>query len=130
MKKKISVLALFSLLFIFSCATIALDATSLQESAQLNDAAGKPYMVVGSFKVNDKAGWALGLIPANKPAGDNHGYFAEFLQTQIAKFGGDAVINLRVREQHNFGDILIILVTGGLYVTRTVTVSGDVIKYN
>ena len=46
MKKKISVLALFGLLFITSCGTIALDATSLQESAQLNDAAGKPYMVV------------------------------------------------------------------------------------
>lgn len=87
-------------------------------------------MLVGSFKINDKAGWALGFIPANKPAGDNHDYFAEFLQTQIAKAGGDAVINLRVRAQYNFIDFLITVGTGGLYSTRTVTVSGDVIKYN
>ena len=86
--------------------------------------------MVGSFKVNDKAGWALGLIPANKPAGDKHEYFAEFLQTQIAKAGGDALINLRVRAQNNFGDILISLATLGYDVTRTVAVSGDVIKYN
>jgi len=126
---KVSALALSSILFIASCGTIALDATSLDESVQLNDAAGRPYTVVSSFSVKDKAGWALGIIPVNKPAGDKHDYFAEFLQTQIAKAGGDAIINLRVRTQNNFLDFLITVGTGGLYATRTVTVSGDVIKY-
>ncbi len=128
--KKISVLALLALLLVSSCVSIALDATSLQESAQLNDAAGKPYMVVGSFEVDDKAGWALGFIPANKPAGDKHDYFAEMLQTQIAKAGGDAVINLRIRAQNKFIDLLVTIGTVGIYTMRTVTVTGDVIKYN
>jgi hypothetical protein len=130
MTKKLGVLAICGLLFVSSCGTIALDATTLQESAQLNDSAGKPYTILKSFSVNDKAGWALGIIPANKPAGDKHDYFTEFLEKQISEVGGDAVINLRVRTQGNFGDFLISVGTLGLYVTRTVTVSGDVIKYN
>ncbi len=130
MTKKVGALAICGLLFLTSCGTIALDATNLQESAQLNDSVGKSYTILKTFSVNDKAGWALGIIPANKPAGDKHEYFADFLKEQIAEVGGDAVINLRVRTQGNFGDFLIAVGTLGLYVTRTVTISGDIIKYN
>ena len=130
MKKLCAFLMLFSVLILSSCATIALNSNDLAEPAQLNSAGQPDYTIIKSFSVNDKAGWALGLIPANKPAGDKHGYFAEFLETQIREAGGDAVINVEIRAQNSVGDILIRIVTLGFYVTRTVTVTGDIIKYN
>ncbi|MCH7691736.1 MAG: hypothetical protein IIA17_11940 [candidate division Zixibacteria bacterium] len=130
MEKRVLGVLCIGLLFISSCATIALDSTSLHEAASVNDTEDQAYTVLKSFSVNDKAGWALGIIPANKPAGDKHDYFRDILEKQIIDAGGDAIINLRIRAQNNFGDILISLFTWGLYVTRTVTVTGDVIKYN
>lgn len=130
MKKQCVFLLLLCPLIISSCATIALNSNNLAEPAQLNSAGQSNYTIIESFEVNDKAGWVLGLIPANKPAGDKHEYFSEFLDKQISKAGGDAVINVQIRAQNSFGDILINMVTLGFYVTRTVTVTGDVIKYN
>ena len=127
-----TLLTLFTGLFFFvsACGTIALDATNLQESASVNNTETKPYTVLKSFELKDKAGWALGLIPVNKPAGDKHDYFQEMLEKQIRETGGDAIINLRIKAQNNFGDFLISVVTLGFYYTRTVTITGDVIKYN
>ena len=130
MEKRILGILCIGLLFISSCATIGLDATSLQQAASVNDTEDQPYTVLKSFKITDKAGWALGIIPANKPAGDKHDYFKTMLEDQILDAGGDAIINLHIRTQNSFGDILITVFTGGLYVTRTVTVTGDIIKYN
>ena len=130
MEKRILGVLCIGLLFISSCATIGLDATSLQQAASVNDTEDQPYTVLKSFKITDKAGWALGIIPANKPAGDNHDYFKIMLEDQILDAGGDAIINLHIRAQFNFGDLLINIATLGLYLTRTVTVTGDVIKYN
>lgn len=130
MEKRILGVLCIGLLFISSCATIGLDATSLQQAASVNDTEDQPYTVLKSFKITDKAGWALGIIPANKPAGDNHDYFKIMLEDQILDVGGDAIINLHIRAQFNFGDLLINIATLGLYLTRTVTVTGYVIKYN
>ena len=130
MEKRILGVLCIGLLFISSCATIGLDATSLQQAASVNDTEDQPYTVLKSFKITDKAGWALGIIPANKPAGDEHDYFKIMLEDQILDAGGDAIINLHIRTQFNFGDFLINIATLGLYLTRTVTVTGDVIKYN
>ena len=130
MEKRLLGVLCIGLLFISSCATIGLDATSLQQAASVNDTEDQPYTVLKSFKITDKAGWALGIIPANKPAGDEHDYFKIMLEDQILDAGGDAIINLHIRTQFNFGDFLINIATLGLYLTRTVTVTGDVIKYN
>jgi hypothetical protein len=130
MKRQCVFLLLLCTLIMSSCGTIALNSSGLAEPAQLNSAGQSNYTIIESFKVNDKAGWVLGLIPANKPAGDKHEYFAEFLDRQISEAGGDAVINVQIRTQFNIGDYLISMVTLGFYVTRTVTVTGDVIKYN
>ena len=130
MEKRVLGVLCIGLLFISSCATIGLDATSLQQAASVNDTEDQPYTVLKSFKITDKAGWALGIIPANKPAGDKHDYFKIMLEDQILDAGGDAIINLHIRTQFNFGDLLINIATLGLYLTRPVTVTGDVIKYD
>jgi hypothetical protein len=130
MKKQLAFLVVLCGLIMSSCGTIALNSTGLNSPAQLNSAGRQDYTILKSFKVQDKAGWVLGIVPANKPAGDRHEYFADFLNMQIQEAGGDAVINVQVRAQQSVGDILINIVSLGFYYTRTVTVTGDVIKYN
>ena len=85
--------------------------------------------VIYSFTVDDKAGWII-FLPVNEPAGDNQDYLATILQQQIAEAGGDAVINVKIRAQNQPIDIIAYICTLGFYQSRTVTVSGDVIKYN
>jgi hypothetical protein len=124
------VFLLFGLFVLNSCATIALDSSTIrQHPVKMNEAGEKEYEVVAEFKVRDKAAWIIGIVPVNKPAGDNHDYLADVIQSEIDKAGGDAAINVKVRAQYAAGDILVQVVTLGIYVPRTVTVSGQVIKY-
>ncbi len=111
-----------------SCATIALDSSTLLEPVQMNAAGTRDFTVIDSFSVNDKAGWILGFVPVNKPAGDGHDYLTSILEKQLKKVQGDAVINVKLRTQFQLLDLLTWLVP--FYTTRTVTITGDVIKYD
>ena len=110
------------------CATIAMNTTTLPEPAQMNAAGTQDYTVISSFTVHDRAGWILGLVPVNPPAGDNHDYLKTILDQQIQAAGGDAVINVKLRGQNQFSDVMITLFVP-FYNTRTLTVTGDIIKY-
>lgn len=124
-------IAVLCCLFIFcSCATIPFDATTVrQHSVQMNDAEGTQYEVLSDFVIRDKAAWVIGIVPVNKPAGDNHDYLGTLIQDEIDKAGGDAAINIKMKAQNEVGDVLINIVTLGIYVPRTVTITGQVIKY-
>lgn len=111
------------------CATIAMNATTLQEPAQLNAAGTRDYTVISSFTVHDKAGWILGLVPVNPPAGDHHDYLKTILDREIQAAGGDAVINVKLRGQNQLLDWVINIFVP-FYSTRTLTVTGDIIKYD
>jgi hypothetical protein len=111
------------------CATIAMNATTLQEPAQLNAAGTRDYAVISSFTVHDKAGWILGLVPVNPPAGDHHDYLKTILDRETQAAGGDAVINVKLRGQNQLLDWVINIFVP-FYSTRTLTVTGDIIKYD
>lgn len=125
------ILALLCLFLLGSCATIALDSSTIREQpVKMNTAGENPYEVVSEFEVKEKAGWIIGIVPVNKPAGDKHDYLATIIQSEIDKAGGDAVVNVKVKAQFGVDDIFINIFTLGIYVPRTVTISGQVIKYN
>ena len=124
------VLGILSLFVLGSCATIALDSSTIREQeVKMNAAGDREYDVVADFEVKDKAAWIIGIVPVSKPAGDNHDYLASLIQAEIDKAGGDAAINVKIKAQNTAGDILIQLVTLGIYFPRTVTVSGQIITY-
>jgi hypothetical protein len=95
----------------------------------LNSGGALVYTTIGSFSVEDKAGWVLGIIPVNKPAGSGHTYFKEMLIEQISGIGGEGSIKITIQTQLKFEDYLISIVTLGVYQTRTVEIRGDVVKY-
>jgi hypothetical protein len=124
------VVSLACLLVLSSCATINFDSTTIREhSVKMNQAGEEQYEVLADFEVADKAAWIIGIVPVNKPAGDNHDYLANVIQAEIDKAGGDAAINIKLKAQNSPGDILISIVTCGIYVPRTATISGQIIKY-
>lgn len=124
------VLGILSLFVLGSCATIALDSSTIREQeVKMNAAGDREYDVIADFEVKDKAAWIIGIVPVNKPAGDNHDYLASIIQAEIDKAGGDAAINVKIKAQNTVGDILIQFVTLGIYYPRTVTVSGQIITY-
>lgn len=117
-------------LLIFSgCTTIAFDGTKAEHKVEMTATGERQYEVVKSFTMNDKAGWIIGIIPVNLPAGDNHTYLSTILDQQVREAGGDGIINLKIRAQQQFVDFLLQVVSFGVYVPRTVTISGDIIKY-
>jgi len=128
--KKPLVIALLLAVFAFGgCATIKFDSRTADYQVEMTGQGERAYEVISNFTINDKAGWILGLIPVNQPAGDNHTYFADMIEAQVQEAGGDAAINVTIRAQFQFLDILVNAVTFGAYLPRTVTVTGDVIKY-
>ncbi len=129
MKTLAGLLIAASVAALSSCATIDLNATSMPSPVALNTPGEPAYDVVGSFTIEDKGGWILGLVPVNKPAGDNHDYLTTMIDGEVRKAGGDAAINVHIRAQNDPIDILTRIVTWGAYQTRTVTVTGDVITY-
>ncbi|MFH2054906.1 MAG: hypothetical protein ABIJ61_03015 [bacterium] len=125
----VSLLLLISATLISSCATINLDATTIQEhSVKMNRAGESEYEVISDFVIRDKAAWVIGIVPVNLPAGDHHDYLATLLQAEIDKAGGDAVVNVKIMAQNRAEDILINIVTLGIYVPRTVTITGQVVR--
>ena len=129
MRILVSLALILTALALGSCATINLDATTIQQhSVMMNDANAPDYEVIADFEIRDKAAWIIGIVPVNKPAGDRHDYLANMLQAEIDKAGGDAVTNVKIKAQNRAEDILVNIVTFGIYVPRTVTVSGQVVK--
>ncbi|MCP4569622.1 MAG: hypothetical protein GY841_18750 [FCB group bacterium] len=129
MKNLIGLILCLALFMFSACTTIHLDAQSLLEPVQMNAAGAEDYSVISSFVVNDKAGWVW-IVPVNKPAGDLNTYLAAILENQIQEAGGDGVINVKIRMQNQVVDYLTLIGTLGFYATRTVTITGDVIKYD
>ena len=125
----VSLLLLMSATLIGSCATINLDATTIQENSVSMNRSGAEYDVVSDFEIRDKAAWVIGIVPVNRPAGDHHDYLANLLQSEIDKAGGDAVINVKIMAQNRAEDVLVNIVTLGIYVPRTVTITGQVVRY-
>lgn len=124
----VSLLLLISAALVSSCATINLDATTIQEHSVSMNRVGSEYEVVSDFEIRDKAAWVIGIVPVNRPAGDHHDYLANLLQAEIDKAGGDAVINVKIMAQNRAEDVLVNIVTLGIYVPRTVTITGQVVR--
>ncbi len=84
----------------------------------------KEYSVIKHFSVTDRSGWfIIGLIPSG------HTNVNEIVSNELKAAGGDAVINLKIETKHDFVDVLIGILVGGIYNTRVSIIEGDIIKY-
>lgn len=112
------------------CATINYDATLVNGMVAMNrvQALGN-YETVGSFEVGQRPIFVISNLLTVVDADVEDAITAE-----LARTGGDAVINLRIHEEYDIIDIAIglaqgILIGVQLAQTRSVTLMGDVIRW-
>jgi len=96
------------------------DATSLGVPVTMASPVGQPA-AGDRFRVGSHALWAFwGLARLKRPALD------KALATQLA--GGKGIADLKIKTHASFGDVLIMLLTGGLVVPRSVVYEGVVVE--
>lgn len=83
------------------------------------------YDVVGKIKYDTKAVFLVLQLITIRDAGIENA-----IEKQVRKSEGDGVINLKIHEQYDFVDFVISVFGSGIVNTRTVKVSGDIIKIN
>ncbi len=86
--------------------------------------AASEYDIVDSFEVQKKASWVIfGLVPINEAEVE------EIVAREIRRLEADAATNIVVEAQYDAVDVVVAAILGGLFNTRTYTVSGDVVRF-
>lgn len=81
------------------------------------------YTVIGVFKDSFKGSWLFwGLLPLKEPN------LERALRNHIMRYQGDAIINLQLKTIYDPLDVIIGFITVGIFNTRTVNITGNVIK--
>jgi hypothetical protein len=84
---------------------------------------GSAYDVLGSFEVKKKVSWVIfGLVPLSEAQVE------EIVRREVERRDGDAATNVTVVAQFDAVDVVVAALVGGLFNTRTYTVSGDVVR--
>ena len=124
--KKISIFCLLLAAGLFSgaCAKITYDATTLSGFAAMTTPENLPdYEIVGRMKHSTRAVFiAASLLTVKDSQLENA------VEKAMAKYDGDAVINVKIEEVTDFTDFLIGAASNSILNTRHVEVTGDVIK--
>ena len=124
--KLIMIMAVAAVL-LASCTTFQISGTQVTREIPA-------YSTVGDFditvKVHEFLGTAGGanLLNASSTAMDTVIYDA--IQREIQKFTGDAAVNVEIRYEASFIDMLLNGLTWSLYAPATAHVSGVIVKYN
>lgn len=82
------------------------------------------YDVIGSFEVKQRASWLiLGLVPMREADVE------DIVTDEVERQGGDAATNVVVTAQYDGVDVIVGLLVGGIFNTRSYTVTGDVVQF-
>lgn len=119
------------ILILSGCATITYDAATVDALVAMNQAAPTAgHERVGELNIERRAGFVIfDLITVMDADLDQH------IGRELARTGGDAVINLRIHEIRGPIDVLIsvaqsmFFLGGRILGTRTVTIRGDIIRW-
>ncbi len=129
MKKRHMILILSALIILLasSCTTFQLSGAQITREIP-------SYNQVGNFDITVKCHEFLGasgganLFNVSSDAMDTAIYDA--IQREIQKFTGDAAVNVEIRYEASFIDLLLNGLTWSLYAPATAHISGVIVKYN
>jgi hypothetical protein len=108
--------------------------TTFQLSGLASMGSKTDYQVLGTFETSQTAHKLLGssggktLFNFTQDATDTT--VNKIVKSEIAKFGGDAVINISVVQKATFLNSFLNGLTGNIWAPTKITVSGTVIRYN
>ena len=113
-----------TLVLVAGCSRMAIDAGAHREGVFFTrDAGGAEYTRLGDFSAAAKGSWLFwGLSPREDAD------LQAILSEQMARYHGDAIVNLEITTIQTFSDGFISAITLGIYSRRTMEVSGTVVK--
>lgn len=127
MKKKMLVLAALTIIVLTTaCTTFNLSGVQINEEMT-------SYKAVAEFEttvmVNEFLGspGGMNLFNATARAMDNPIY--DSLRREIHKYSGDAAVNITVQYKATFIDILLSVMTWGIYTPAHADIKGTIVKY-
>lgn len=119
------ILALAAVGAIAGCATITYEAPLVESMVAMNRAAPTAsYERLGDFESDRRAVFVVAQLLTVTDA-----ELEDAIRRELARTGGDAVINLRIHEEYDFIDVLVGIVAGGIVNTRAITLRGDVVRW-
>ena len=129
MKVKRIALVLFIVLVVVlsSCTTFKLSGTQVTKEIPAYDAVGTFDITV---KVNEFLGSPGGANLGNISADAMDTKIYDAIQREIQKFTGDAAVNVVVEYRAEFIDILVPLITFGIYSPARAHITGTIVKYD
>ncbi len=81
------------------------------------------YDVTDSFEVKKRASWVIfGLVPVQEAE------VAEIVAREVQRADGDAATNVVVTAQYDPVDVVVGALLGGIFNTRSYTVTGDIVR--
>ncbi|MFW6328466.1 MAG: Bor/Iss family lipoprotein [Alkalispirochaetaceae bacterium] len=128
MKRWVKVAAVIAaVLAVAGCTTFELSGVSIVEDM--------PAMTpVGDFettvKVHELLGNSGGINLVNVTATEMNDEIYDAIRREVQRRSGDAAINVQIRYEASFIDLLLNGVTFGIYAPATATVSGTVVSYD
>lgn len=134
MKKSVLMISLLCpLLVSAACTTYSFDAFRAAYPVQMDHHSNQDYTVKRKFEICDKAGWILGLIAVNEPAGSDDDYLKSLVAHEVRRtydldHDRAGVMNLEIEVRSDVIDYLLWLFPW--YATETVVITGEVVEYD
>jgi predicted small secreted protein len=124
---KVIMLLVIAAVAFTSCTTFQLSGAQVTREIPSYDTVGEFEIAV---KVNEFLGNSGGsnFLNATSDAMDTEIYDA--IQREIQKYTGDAAVNVEIRYEASFIDLLLNGLTFSLYAPATAHISGVIVKYN
>lgn len=127
MKKAVLIIgAVLLVLFAASCTTFQLSGIQMNEEMP-------SYQAVGEFEtsvmVNEFLGSSGGANLVNATATNMDNPIYDAVRREINKYSGDAAVNVTVKYEASFVDLLLNGITFGLYAPAHAKIEGTVVKY-
>lgn len=111
------------------CATIEYDAVTIENLVALNRVVPEGrFERVGDLDVETRAIFLIAELVTMRDA-----ELERLLRREMVRYGGDAVMNLRITEEYDVIDFLVgavqgALIGGGLVNTRRIQLRGDIVR--
>lgn len=128
MKRMLKVAAVMvALLAVAGCTTFQLSGVNIVEDMPAMSPIGDFETTVKVHELLGSAGGA-NLVNVTATAMDDEIYDA--IRREVQRRSGDAAINVQIRYEASFIDLLLNGVTFGIYAPATATISGTVVSYD
>lgn len=123
----------FRIICILVAVGLVVSCTTFQVSGVQMNKETPSYQAVGQFEkkivVNEFLGNSGGINLLNVTATNMDEKIFDAIRREIEKFSGDAAVNVTIKYEATFIDLLLNVLTASIYAPAHATISGTIVKF-